>query len=105
VATVKRLRVMPEKCSSCIFGPNSPIRPGRFEDLREQWERKANETYQVCHQTSVWDPDDPEDGPDPEDDPAVCRGWYDEMYLKRGVPVQIIQIAERLGLLDLGETS
>ena len=94
------VHVMAERCFSCIFGPNSAVGPERFAELRESWERRGDEHYQVCHMTSVWDPDDPEDeGPDENDTPAVCRGYFDEMYKRRGVPVALLQIAERLGRL------
>lgn len=95
------LRVMAEKCSSCIFGPNSPLRRGRFEDLRAHWEKQGAEAHQVCHLTGAWDEDDEdEERPDPST-LAVCRGFYQEMYIERGLPVAALQIAERLGLLDL----
>lgn len=93
------LIVQAQQCSTCVFGPNSPISPERFRDLREQWERRGGETYQVCHQTATWTPgEDDEDAP-PLEEQRVCRGFYDEMYVRRGVPVAAIQIAERLGLL------
>lgn len=96
-----RLRVMREKCGSCIFGPHSPLRAGRFEELRRAWEQRGAETYQVCHVTSTWDASDPEDGPAPDDAPAVCRGFFDAMYLTDRVRPAALTIAERLGLLDL----
>lgn len=100
-----RLHVQPEKCSSCIFGPNSPVSPERFADLRAQWERRGNEKFQICHQVAVGNTDDEGNWDEEEEDlsieaVSVCRGWYDEMYLKRGVASQIVQVAERLGLLD-----
>lgn len=102
---MNRLHVQPAKCDSCIFGPNSPVSAERFADLRAQWEQRANEKFQVCHQTATWNTDDEGEWEDGEDQPgietiSVCRGWYDEFYVRRGVPVAIIQIAERLGLLD-----
>lgn len=100
---MKRLTVMPEKCASCIFGPNTPIPPERFAELRAQWEARGNETFQVCHQTGAWDVDDPDD--EPPEEYSVCRGFYDEMVVRRGLPVAIIQIAERLGFLDVLEPS
>lgn len=96
------VHVMHEKCSTCIFGPNTPLtRDGRFLELREAWTQRNAEMAQVCHQTSYWDDLDPEDGPEPDDVIAICRGWYDEFFIERGLPVAAIQIAERLGVLDL----
>lgn len=92
-----RLHIMPEQCSTCVFGPDTPIPPERFQDLKEQWLAKTNESFQVCHQTAAWDVDDPEDEVPSIDQIAVCRGFWDEMYVKRGVPVSVLQIFERMG--------
>lgn len=75
-----RLHVMPAKCVSCIFGPDSPIEPDRFRELMASWIERVSERFQVCHLTGV-------DGDDLSIERiAVCRGWYDEMYVKRGIP-------------------
>lgn len=98
------LRIMAGKCSSCIFGPNSPVAPERFAELRALWEQRGAEAYQICHQTFTGDTDD-EDyvQPDMTSEAAVCGGFYEEMYQRRGIAVQVIQVAERMGWIEFVE--
>ena len=99
------LRLAKERCKTCIFGEQSPLRPGRFAELRAAWEERGGETFQVCHQWGAWDEDDPQQDGRPEGPPVVCRGFYEVMYQGRGIPVAAIQIAERLGGLEEVEVS
>jgi hypothetical protein len=93
------LRVMTERCETCIFGPHSPVSAERFAELRKLWEQRGAEHYQVCHHSAVGDIDDEDEMATVLTEGVVCRGWYDEFYVRRGTPVAAIQIAERLGHL------
>lgn len=102
------LRVMSEKCGTCIFGPESPVGPERFAELRALWEKQGAEHWQVCHHSATGWSDADLDEPEREEQQReiaehgiVCRGWFDEFYVRRRVPVQVIQVAERLGRLGI----
>lgn len=94
-------RVNQEQCSTCIFGPNSPVSKDRFEDLREMWETDGDERVQTCHHSSIKGGD------------TGCRGHYEaakrgeikspvDILLKRFLDPnlskkQAYEIAERMG--------
>lgn len=71
-----------ERCSTCIFGPNSPITPERRKDYMEKWQR--SDTFQNCHHGTV-------NG----DKALMCRGFYD-WCKSTGWEPTAIQIGERL---------
>lgn len=101
-----KLRVVKGKCATCVFGPNSPITPERFQDLRRQWLERGHERFQICHHFATGNSYDNDEEPEDDeaaltiDNVAVCGGWFEEMYVKRGVASQIVQVAERLDWLE-----
>lgn len=64
------LRVLTEKCSTCIFRPGNPmhLEPGRVRDMVD--ESLSGGGYITCHATLTY-------GANPDFGPAVCRGFYD----------------------------
>lgn len=76
------VRICEERCSSCIFGPNSPISPARRDDYEYRWRTK--DTFQNCHH-----------GTATGDFALVCRGFYDWVQKADWAPT-IIQLGERL---------
>lgn len=80
------LRVLVEKCSTCIFRPGNQmdLRDGRVEDLVSR--AVAGGGYITCHATL------PALKPIPVGE-AVCRGFYDV----HGDESNIIRVAHRLG--------
>ena len=73
--------VMRERCRTCIFRPGNPMRlnRGRLADMTETTDRL--DTNVICHQTLG------------QPVGALCRGSVDRR------PGQMVQIAERLGVL------
>jgi hypothetical protein len=65
-----KLRVLTDKCSTCIFRPGNPMHldAGRVRDMVD--ESLAGGGYITCHQTLTY-------GEHPDFGPAVCRGFYD----------------------------
>jgi hypothetical protein len=91
------LKVKREKCDTCIFWPGNRmfLQRGRVRDMMES---TADDGYIICHETL--DPEAPEPDEDTGTRPmlpteAICRG-----YLDTGRYPQIVQIAERLDLLE-----
>jgi hypothetical protein len=78
VADATGVRVMADKCATCIFRPGNlmELRRGRVRDMVE--EATGNEGVIVCHDTLN------------DDKAAVCKG-----YAERHAP-PLLQIAERL---------
>lgn len=91
------IKVMNEQCSSCIFGPDSSIGAERFRELRARWRALGAEAAQVCHQSKVAEDDEEIDLT--ADDVVICRGYFDDEYVKRGTACAALQVAERLGYL------
>lgn len=64
-----RLRMLSEKCSTCILRPASdgriPLRAGRLKEFLD--EALESESYVVCHSTLYRD----------DVKPAICRGFAD----------------------------
>jgi len=95
------LKVAAARCSTCIFGPNSPIkdRPARMRELKRFW--RLHDSHQVCHKFAI---EGYEDGDEPLDEDAppasingeevVCRGFYDTQTWG-----QMLRIADRLGCI------
>ncbi len=81
-----KLRVLIEKCSTCIFRAGNLMRlnRGRVQDMVQS--SLAGGGYITCHQTLPY-------GENPDFGGAVCRGFYDSF----GAQSQMIRIAERLG--------
>lgn len=80
------LRVMRERCSTCIFRPGDlmQLRSGRLKDIVES--AKKADSYVICHKTL-------ERGVPG----AVCRGSFDTLYTTP------IQLAQRLGFIEWRE--
>lgn len=57
------LMINRRQCSTCIFGPQSPIPESRFEELQKKW--AENDCIQQCHQSSV------------KGGTVGCRGHYE----------------------------
>lgn len=91
-----RLSILPEPCDECPFKGRFDLRSGRLKDIMDETVN-ANDgagTYFSCHKT-VGD-----GGPDAVFGGAsVCAGWLEAVKRIRRVP-QLIQIAERLGLIE-----
>jgi hypothetical protein len=81
-----RIRVCAERCSTCIFGPDSPITPARRRDYERQWRRA--DTFQNCHHGTVTG-----------DRALMCRGFFDWCKATGWEPTAI-QLGERLDRLD-----
>jgi hypothetical protein len=66
----KRVRILSEKCATCIFKPGNKmeLREGARDQLVE--ETLAADSYIVCHSTLPY-------FKHPEAQPAVCRGFWD----------------------------
>lgn len=66
-----RLRVMEDKCSTCIFRPGNLmyLTPGRVAQMVEET-RADPYGHITCHHTLPWADPRQEKG-------AVCRGWWD----------------------------
>lgn len=83
VADDNGVRVMAERCSTCIFTPGAfDLRPGRLKQLTAS--AVAADSAIVCHRTLD------------EDLQAVCRGFYE---IDEHGPTAPLQIATRLGLI------
>lgn len=94
-AAVGGLKVFSKMCGTCVFGPKSPVRPGRLRDLERQWQSK--DTHQTCHLAGVGtgsDDDDDRETLDGED--IVCHGFFREVFLRHGTG-QNLRISGRLG--------
>lgn len=78
-------KVNASQCSTCIFGPNSPLTPERLEQYKAQWQSKNR--VQECHHATM------------KHEKVGCRGHYEAA--RRGeIPHPITEIAEQL---DLGQ--
>jgi hypothetical protein len=93
---MKTVDVKAEKCSTCIFRPGNPmyLQPGRVKQMVEQC---GPDGFVICHQTLAYNAPEPDDetGTRPMvKGEAICRG-----YLDAGNEPQLVQVAERLGLL------
>ncbi len=62
-------KVCLQRCSTCVFGPNSPISPERMRELADGW--KGGNGHQICHHHGVGD----EDGSRGED--VWCLGFWE----------------------------
>lgn len=80
-----KLRVLTEKCSTCVFHPGNRMRlnPGRLQDLVQQ--NLSAGAALVCHATLTY-------GDHPDFGPALCRGFYDA----HGYKVNVVRIMQRL---------
>lgn len=76
---------------------------GTHEGTTDCGRKVGAEHYQVCHHSATADPDVEENDDDLVREGVVCRGWFDEFYVKRGTAVAAIQIAERLGKLGTAD--
>ncbi len=86
-----KLRVLSEKCDTCIFRPGNLMRlnRGRVQDMVQGALQGGG--YITCHSTLPY-------GDNPEYGGAVCRGFFDSY----GELSQIIRISERLsGLTEV----
>lgn len=83
-----KVHVCAQLCSTCVFRPGNlmHLEPGRLAAMVA--EAKANESAIICHSTLYR----------AGADNAICRGFYDRH------PTQPLQIAERLGLIELDPT-
>lgn len=81
-----RLRVLAEKCSTCIFrwGNLMHLAPGQLDKLVDKC--LTGDTFIVCHQTI--------DGPR-----SICRGFYDGYSSQ----TKALRIADVLGLTAYDE--
>jgi hypothetical protein len=81
VADQGAVRVMKDRCATCIFRPGNSmmLRPGRVKSMVD--EATANQSAIICHDTLS------------DEKQAVCRGFFDRW------PTQPLQIAERLGMV------
>lgn len=81
-----KLRVLTERCGTCIFRPGNLMRlnPGRLREMTE--ESVAQGSYITCHDTLTY-------GANPDFGPAVCRGFYDA----HGYRSNLVRIMQRLG--------
>jgi hypothetical protein len=81
IADEAGVRVMAERCPTCIFRPGNlmHLQPGRVRDMVAEVKRR--EGCIPCHATFD------------DDVQAICRGQFDT------VKTQPIQVAERLGLI------
>lgn len=86
VGADRKLRVLTEKCSTCIFRPGNPMRldAGRVRGMVE--DALTGGGYITCHQTLTY-------GDHPGFGPAVCRGFHDA----HGYRSNLIRIMGRLG--------
>lgn len=71
------------RCSTCIFGTNSPVDAERTRDLRAAWSKGDN--HQVCHHFGVGTPDKLEEG----SRDVWCRGFYETQ-----VPPEVRELME-----------
>lgn len=80
IADSTGVRVMAERCSTCIFRPGNlmQLRRGRVRDMVEQ--AQNNEGVIVCHDTLD------------DELQAVCKGFAERHA------TQYLQVAERLGM-------
>ena len=88
------LKVASERCASCIFGPNSPLRHDteRMRELSEAW--RAQDTHQICHAFGHGEVDD--DGNEVlVGEEVVCRGFFDTQ--PHG---QLLRIAGRINCIE-----
>lgn len=81
-----KLRVLTEKCGTCIFRPGNlmHLEPGRLRGMTEEAVRQGG--YITCHDTLTY-------GANPDFGPAVCRGFYDA----HGYRSNLVRIMQRLG--------
>ena len=65
-----RVRLLAEKCSTCIFRPGNlmHLQPGRRDQMSA--EAIAEDGWITCHATLPY-------GQHPDAEPAVCRGFWD----------------------------
>lgn len=79
------LRVLTEKCGTCIFRPGNRMRlnPGRLREMTEGAVQQGG--YITCHDTLTY-------GANPDFGPAVCRGFYDA----HGHRSNLVRIMQRL---------
>lgn len=83
VADESGVRVMAERCPTCIFTPGAfRLMPGRLKDMVD--DAKGNDSAIICHETHG------------DEKQACCRGFYE---LEEHGPTAPLQIATRLGLL------
>jgi len=100
------VKVRATLCESCIFRPGSVLAERIDARLAEEW--AENDTHQTCHQSAIASDDDdglmdPETGePVKPEDAAVCRGFYQEVFLKKGTG-QLLRIMERLDGLEFSD--
>lgn len=85
VASGGVVRVMAERCPTCIFRPGNlmHLQPGRVRGMLDEVRR--TEGCIPCHETLD------------HKEQAVCRGQYDTLQ------TQVLQVATRLGRIDWWE--
>ena len=71
--------VCERRCSTCIFGPKTPIGPEQFEEIVS--EAVKRDTAIICHASLGADN-------------AVCAGFFEAHK------TQPLQVAERMGLIE-----
>ena len=73
--------VYSEKCSTCIFGPDSPISMDTFKQIKDLWQRE--DRVQECHVATYLKKR------------VACRGYL-EAYIKGAVQNKVLDEACRL---------
>lgn len=83
------LRVLAEKCDTCVFRSGNPmhLRRGRVKDMVD--DALAGGGFITCHKTLTY-------GEHPEFGEAICRGFFDA----HGPRSNVIRCWSRLGPFD-----
>ncbi len=81
------VRVMKEKCKTCIFRPKNlmQLRPGKVESMIKEAISEPHGSI-VCHSTLY------------ANEQAVCKGYFDG-YKQHG----LLQVAERMNVINWHE--
>lgn len=74
------------ECDQCLFGKNKVVSDERRDEILADCERKNR--YFECHKGTL------------RKDKVVCAGFV-EAAIRGEIPNQLVQVASRLGMLDL----
>ena len=76
------LKVYKECCNNCLLSADAIVSPERRKDILNKC--KKDQTHFICHKASI------------EGKEIVCKSFYDKL----GHYSQMIQISERLGMVE-----
>ena len=100
-----RLRIAVAPCEDCPWVGRMELGPGRLKELWASTTGRADERYFVCHRTVNYAAPPSARADAVHGAAAVCAGWLEAVERNPSVSSpQIVQVAQRLGLVETVST-